>query len=101
MLLLGYLGEVGYMKKRLAQIGGFISFFILYGLIYYSFLHKKYMFDNQIIFWAFVIFWAFYGVLYNMKEETKNIGYNILDLFSKCFVGLFFWAYLTKVIRIF
>ena len=30
-------------------------------------------------------------------EEEKNIGYNILDLFAKCFVGIFFWAYYAKV----
>jgi hypothetical protein len=36
-----------------------------------------------------------------MEEENKNIGYNVLDLFSKCFVGLFFWAYFTKSLDIF
>lgn len=101
MLIFGYVGEIGVLNKRLAQLGGFIFFFILYAIIYYSFLHNKYNFDNSIIFWAFVTFWALYGILYDMDEESKNIGYNILDLFSKCFVGIFFWAYLTKVIRIF
>ena len=101
MLAFGYVGEVGMLNRRLAQLGGFIFFFILYGMIYFTFLHEKYNFDNQIIFWAFVFFWFFYGVLYDMDEETKNVGYNILDLFSKCFVGIFFWAYLTGVIKIF
>ena len=101
MLAFGYVGEVGMLNKRLAQLGGFIFFFILYGMIYFTFLHSKYNFDNQIIFWAFVFFWFFYGVLYDMNEETKNVGYNVLDLFSKCFVGIFFWAYLTGVIKIF
>jgi len=101
MLAFGYVGEIGLLDKRLAQLGGFIFFFILYGLIYYTFLHPKYNFDNQIIYWAFVFFWFFYGVFYDMNEETKNVGYNVLDLFSKCFVGIFFWAYLTKVITIF
>jgi bacteriorhodopsin len=101
MLAFGYVGEVGLLNKRLSQLGGFIFFFILYGMIYYTFLNDKYNFDNQIIFWAFVFFWFFYGVLYDLNEETKNVGYNILDLFSKCFVGIFFWAYLTGVIKIF
>lgn len=26
-----------------------------------------------------------------------EVGFNVLDLFSKCFVGIFFWAYFTKV----
>ena len=98
---MGYIGEINILDRRLAQFGGFLWFIILYGLIYFVFLYGKYNFDNQIIFWAFAIFWAGYGVLYDLKEETKNIGYNLLDLFSKCFVGLFFWAYLTKVIHIF
>ena len=101
MLGFGYVGEIGVLDRRYAQLAGFVFFFLLYGLIYYTFLRKKYVFDNQIIFWAFVIFWFFYGVFYEMKEETKNVGYNLLDLFSKCFVGIFFWAYLTKVIKIF
>lgn len=101
MLIFGYVGEIGLLDKRLAQLGGFIFFFALYAIIYFAFIYKQYNFDNAIIFWSFVVFWFFYGVLYDMKEETKNVGYNILDLFSKCFVGIFFWAYLTKVIRIF
>ena len=101
MLVFGYLGEINYLNKRLAQLGGFIFFFLLYALIYFSFLHNNYKFDNSIIFWAFVVFWAIYGILYDLDEESKNIGFNILDLFSKCFVGIFFWAYLTGVIKIF
>jgi bacteriorhodopsin len=101
MLAFGYVGEVGLLNKRLGQLGGFIFFFILYGMIYYTFLHGRNSFDNKMIFWAFVFFWFFYGVLYDMDEETKNVGYNVLDLFSKCFVGIFFWAYLTKVIKFF
>ena len=101
MLLIGYIGEIGYMDKRFAQFIGFLAFIILYGLIYFIFIYNQFNFDNHMIFWAFVIFWAGYGILYDLKEESKNVGYNILDLFSKCFVGLFFWAYLTKVIKIF
>ena len=97
MLAFGYAGEVRLINKRLAQLGGFIFFFLLYGMIYFTFLYNNYNFDNQIIFWAFVTFWFFYGVFYDLDEKTKNVGYNVLDLFSKCFVGIFFWAYFTKV----
>ena len=101
MLLSGYLGETKQIKKRISTIIGFVFFIVLYGLIYFEFLHKNNIFDNQIIFWAFVIFWTGYGILHELDDETKNIGYNILDLFSKCFVGIFFWSYLTKSIDIF
>ena len=44
---------------------------------------------NQIVYWAFVILWAIYGLIYESEDDKRNIGYNILDLFSKCFVGIF------------
>ena len=52
------------------------------------------------IFVFFLVFWSGYGLLYMLPEkyeEEKNVGYNILDLLSKCFVGIFFWAYFTGV----
>ena len=44
----------------------------------------KAMLDNQIVYWAFVILWAIYGLIYESEDEKRNIGYNVLDLFSKC-----------------
>ena len=61
---------------------------------------QKYNFDNMILYGAFFVLWALYGVVYFFDEVTKNISFNILDLFSKCFVGIFFWAYYAKVFKI-
>lgn len=97
MLGMGYIGELGMMSKTNSNILGFGFFAAMYGFIYYKYLHKKFNFDNTILFWAFVILWALYGVVYMMDEVTKNVSYNILDLLSKCFVGIFFWAYYAKV----
>ena len=97
MLGMGYIGELGLLSKTNSNIAGFGFFAAMYGFIYYKYLYKKYNFDNSILFWAFVILWAFYGVVYMMDEVTKNVAYNVLDLLSKCFVGIFFWAYYTKV----
>jgi bacteriorhodopsin len=97
MILTGYFGEIGYIENRLMANGiGFAFFAALYGYIYYKYLYKKDNFDNKMIYGAFVVLWAFYGVFYQMEEKTRNVGYNILDLLSKCFVGIFFWAYFTK-----
>mgnify|MGYP001472250230 CR=1 FL=1 len=101
MLGFGYLGETKIMNKNIAWIGGSLSFIVLYGLLYMTFIYGKNVFDNKMIFWAFLIFWSGYGLSYYLDDETRNINYNILDLFSKCFVGIFFWAYLTKVLVIF
>ena len=56
------------------------------------------IFDNQMIYWAFVILWAIYGLIYESEDEKRNIGYNVLDLFSKCFVGIFFGLTLLKLL---
>lgn len=97
MLGFGYLGEIGFMDKNYANTMGFIGFFGLYYYIYITYISGKGNSDNKILYWTFFILWIFYGVFYFMDETTRNVGYNILDLLSKCFVGIFFWAYYTKV----
>lgn len=100
MLTFGYLGEVDLISRNNAMIGGFAGFFALYYFLYNKFLKGKKSFDNQLLYWAFFIFWSGYGILYMMEDSLKNAGYNILDLFSKCFVGIFFWAYFTKTFQL-
>lgn len=97
MLGSGYLGELNVFDKGIANVAGFLFFIGLYYFIYKNYVVNKYNFDNYILFFAFVILWAFYGVVYFMNDVSKNVIYNILDLLSKCFVGIFFWAYYTKV----
>lgn len=97
MLTTGYLGETKYLERNVSLIIGFVFFFTLYGYIYYKFLRGKAIFDNQILYWAFFTFWICYGLVYNLPEKMKNVIFNYLDLFAKCFVGIFFWAYFTGV----
>ena len=96
MILTGYLGEVDYINRTSANILGFGFFAALFGYLYRTFLHKKYNFDNMLIFSSFFILWSLYGVFYEFDEQFKNIAFNILDLFAKCFVGIFVWAYFTE-----
>jgi hypothetical protein len=35
-----------------------------------------------------------------LDEERKNLLYNVLDAMAKCFVGIFLWAYFTRVLVI-
>lgn len=100
MLGFGYLGEIGYMERTKSNIVGFAFFIALYGYIYNNFLKNKFNKDNSILFWSFVILWSFYGVFYQTEDVMRNVGYNILDLLSKCFVGIFFWAYFTGVFKL-
>ena len=97
MLGSGYLGEVGIISRFGANIVGFGFFSALYGYIYTKYLKGKFNFDNYILFSVFLVLWSLYGVFYFLDDIPKNVGFNVLDLFSKCFVGIFFWAYFTKV----
>ena len=103
MLYFGYAGEVNKISKMKGLVYGFIAFFVLFGYIYLQFMHGRANFDNTLIYVAFLVFWSCYGLLYMLPdkyEEEKNVGYNILDVLSKCFVGIFFWAYFTGVFKL-
>jgi bacteriorhodopsin len=100
MLGFGYIGEIGLLDKNWANTFGFIAFFALYYFIYDRYIAGKNNKDNNLLFGAFVFLWGLYGVFYNMDSVARNVGYNILDLFSKCFVGIFFWAYFTGVFKL-
>ena len=91
MLLFGYLGEIYVLPVLLGVSLGFIPF-----LIYYYIIYNKYVLlsnDGFKIFVYFFIFWSLYGVVAVLPYKIKNICYNILDLFSKNFFGIFL-AYL-------
>jgi len=98
MLLCGFLGENKITDKLKSNVIGFGFFIALYGYIYIKYIGGYNIFDNNILYFSFVFLWALYGVSYWLKEKEKNVSYNVLDLFSKCFVGIFFWAYFTKSI---
>jgi len=87
MLLFGYLGEISVIPVLLGVLLGFIPF-----LIYYYIIYKNYALlsdDGYKIFFYFFIFWSLYGIVAILPYKIKNMCYNILDLFSKNFFGLF------------
>ena len=87
MLLFGYLGETAAIPLLLGVSLGFIPF-----LIYYYIIYKKYALlsnDGIKIYFYFFIFWSLYGIVAVLPYNIKNTCYNILDLFSKNFFGLF------------
>lgn len=87
MLLFGYLAEISVIPVILGVSLGFIPF-----LIYYYIIYKKYALltnDGLKIYFYFFIFWSLYGIVAFFPYNIKNMCYNILDLFSKNFFGLF------------
>lgn len=97
MLAFGYSGEIGLLNKNIAGFMGFIFFFLTYGTIWKLFMTgSKITIQSKFIFWIFLGTWSLYGLFYYTNDAIKLIGYNILDLIAKAFVGIFFWLYLTK-----
>ena len=99
MLGFGYAGEIGMLDKTLANVLGFGGFAGLYYFIYDKYIKNYNNKDNNLLFISFLVLWAMYGVFYMLDDVTRNVGYNVLDLLSKCFVGIFFWLYLTKSVK--
>ena len=96
MLSSGYMGDIQKISRQTSTIIGFLFFGGLFLFIYNTYLRQKNN-TNNLLYSAFFILWSLYGVFYQMEQKSRNIGYNILDLFSKCFVGIYFWAYFTKI----
>jgi hypothetical protein len=98
MLGVGYLGEVNSIDKMTAWSSSFFAFFAMFGTIYYYFIHPKQRYVNYILYAFFLIVWSLYGTVYFFEEETKNICLNVLDVFSKCLIGIGLWVYFTKIV---
>jgi bacteriorhodopsin len=91
MLLFGYLSEIGKMDARISTPLGFIPFTLMFYLIYDNF--SKYTSVGVKTFYYMTFIWGLYGVAALLSYTTKNVMYNLLDLFSKNFFALFL-AYL-------
>ena len=97
MLGFGYAGEIGLLNRNLASFMGFLFLLLTFGIIWKLFIIcAKATYQSKLIFWLYLGLWSLYGVFYHTNEATKMLGYNILDLIAKAFVGIFFWLYLTK-----
>lgn len=97
MLFFGYLGETKRINIKKATILGFIPFLLYFNLIYEN--YAKYSKKGMIIFKYFISIWFLYGIASFMDYNIKNISFNILDLFSKNFFGiyLFYLVYNKKI----
>jgi bacteriorhodopsin len=89
MLFFGFIGELGYLTPYVSTALGFIPFAINFKYIKDTFLPSSEDTFKTIIFYWFVFFWSLYGVFAIMNYTIKNVGYNVLDIFSKNFFGIF------------
>jgi hypothetical protein len=86
MLIFGYLGDKKIIPTITGVILGFIPFILYYLIIYINYVKTQMGFN---LFLYFFIFWSLYGVVALFPYYLKNACYNILDLFSKNFFGIF------------
>ena len=96
MLLFGYLSEIGKLTNIKAVILGFIPFYMMFRIIYDNF--AKYTKNGMMLFKYFVGIWALYGIAALTEYNIKNTSYNILDLFAKNILGLYY-AYVVWLNR--
>ena len=96
MLLAGYMGEEGSIPKEVGFGLGFGFLLALLWLMYTCCIPKGANYSALI---TFAVLWSLYGVAYMLDEETKNISYNILDIFSKAVFGVGLWMFYGKVLN--
>ena len=96
MLITGYLQEIKAINIYVSSLIGFGFFGLLFSNIYN--LYAKQNEKNYPIFFLMISIWSIYGIAAMFNFRLKNAFYNILDIFSKNFYGLFL-AYLVYNLR--
>ncbi len=117
MLLFGYLGEINVLSMLSSTILGFIPFIIMFYIIYSRMKQKqmlkqgkgqeqeqklKEISEQNNLYNIFVVLWTVYGINHLVPNQNlKNITYNILDLMTKGFFGLYVfnksWTHILDV----
>lgn len=97
MLFFGFLAEVQKGNFYVNIALGFVGFFISFYTIFMNFVGTNTL--NQILFYVTFLLWMLYGVAALMPYLTKNIFYNILDIFSKNITALGLIFYIYYVVR--
>ena len=97
MLGLGYLGEINIMNMINSVIFGSVFFLYTFYVIWDQ--YAKYSIEGKMLFYFLFVVWGLYAVAALMKAKYKNISYNMLDIISKNFYGLYIY-YVIKMIAI-
>ena len=90
MLVSGFLGETGVMLKSMSIPIGFVFLVLSFNIMYKNYVGKADI--NKRIFMLMVLIWSMYGIAAMFPTILKNISYNILDIISKNFYGLYLFA---------
>jgi bacteriorhodopsin len=95
MLLFGYLGEIKAIDKWYSFYMGFIFFVLAFKRIYDNYaVHSE---EGKRLFSFIASVWSLYGFAFILEPSSKNISFNILDIFAKNFFGLYLY---NKVVQV-
>jgi len=87
MLAFGFLQELGRIGLVTSTVFGFAGLFGSFATIYTQFASQTP--SNLPLFWFTAGIWSLYGVAAWFPTTSKNVAYNILDIFSKNAYGVF------------
>lgn len=87
MMSIGYLYEIGQIKRNVAFVYGFIFLLNTFSIIYKQAGSKSNR--GKVVFLITFLLWSIYGIAFMMSTKIKNSIYNIVDLFSKNFLQVY------------
>lgn len=90
MLAFGFLGETRRLPLYISTTIGFIFFTLNFNLIYTKYAANTTSI-NMNLFNFLLVVWGLYGVAAVMPLVSKNVMYNLLDIVSKNFYGLYIY----------
>ena len=82
-------------NKRISISLGFLFFYLSFKVIYDN--YAKYSDMGMKLFKFLVVVWGLYGIAAMTDIKSKNIAYNLLDIVSKNFYGLFIYYYILHI----
>lgn len=95
MLLFGYLGEI----KKITLLTGVPIGFVFFGLSFYEIYKYATTPEASRLFYFLLFVWSLYGVAAVLSTNAKNVMYNLLDIVSKNFYGLFIFYKILQVAK--
>ena len=96
MLLFGYLGETNKLDMSISVPIGFVFFALSFYTIYTNYTTTP---EAMQLFNFLFFVWSLYGVAAIMSVNVKNFMYNLLDIVSKNFYGLFIFYKIMQVAK--
>ena len=91
MLVFGYLVEIETLTKVAGLLLGNVAFITSFALLG-TYVQGSDATSVVLYFFTYGV-WALYGVAATLDDVSKNVSYNILDIISKNFYGVFITLY--------